>query len=59
MKTKIRIEKEINLAVAVTNYIERVHMFIDKRAPDNGPDWEYTKLFNEENNLLKTLKELI
>ena len=54
--TNIKKEKN-NLAVAVINYIERVHMFIDKRVPDDGPDWEYTKLANEEKNLLKTLKE--
>jgi len=54
--TNIKKEKN-NLAVAVINYIERVHMFIDKRVPDDGPDWEYTKLTNEEKNLLKTLKE--
>lgn len=33
-----------DLVNAATNMLERLDKYIDRRVPDDGPDWEYTKL---------------
>ena len=33
-----------DLVKTATNMLNRLDKYIDRRVPDDGPDWEYTKL---------------
>ncbi len=50
--------KIVWLIEAAAIYLRRVDLFLDRRLPDDGPDWEYTKLHNAAENLREAIKDL-
>ena len=39
------------------NMLDRLDKYIDRRIPDDGPDWEYTKLDEAMRRLRHALEE--
>ncbi|KKL28866.1 hypothetical protein LCGC14_2370870 [marine sediment metagenome] len=46
-----------NLNEASQELLDRLDKFIDRRIPDDGPDWEFTKLNDAMQEVKNAIKE--